>query len=131
MLEEMRLELTYTPRMLDEHPAYVVEMDGAVAGFYTLEPLLGGESRSDETPAAAGVELGALFIEPTLQRAGLGRLLLDHAADEARKLGYEVIVIQGDPNAGDFYQRMGAVPAGTRPSGSIPGRDLPIFHLPL
>ncbi|MDY7094957.1 MAG: GNAT family N-acetyltransferase [Acidobacteriota bacterium] len=126
MLESMRQELTYSPEVLEEHPAFVVEMDGKVAGFYTLEPIAAGESRADD-----GVELGALFIEPHRQRSGLGRLLLEHAAAEARRLGYAVLVIQGDPNAGDFYQRMGAIPAGTRPSGSIPGRELPMFHLDL
>jgi hypothetical protein len=36
-------------------------------------------------------------------------------------------VIQGDPNAAEFYQRCGARKIGERPSASIPGRVLPLY----
>jgi hypothetical protein len=35
------------------------------------------------------------------------------------------MTIDADPGAVPFYERMGAVPAGLVPSGSIPGRFLP------
>ena len=40
-------------------------------------------------------------------------------------------MIQGDPNAADFYRAAGAVQVGERASASVPGRVLPLFELAL
>jgi len=41
------------------------------------------------------------------------------------------MVIQGDPHATRFYVAAGGVRSGTRPSGSIAGRTLPLFVIAL
>ncbi|WP_437690828.1 hypothetical protein [Sorangium sp. So ce176] len=51
--------------------------------------------------------------------------LLAHARDEARRRGYRVLVIQGDPNAGRFYEACGARRVSENGSASIPGLSLP------
>ena len=38
-------------------------------------------------------------------------------------------MIQGDPNASKFYEAAGARLVGTRESGSVPGRDLPLYEI--
>jgi hypothetical protein len=47
------------------------------------------------------------------------------AIDEARRLGAHLLIIESDPGAAQFYEAMGAQRAGTAPSGSISGRELP------
>ena len=80
---------------------------------------------------ARQIELGALFVEPAMIGCGAGGALLRHASGVARKLGARTLTIQGDPNADGFYLSAGARRAGDRPSGSIPGRRLPLFELGL
>jgi GNAT superfamily N-acetyltransferase len=113
-----RAELTVSEACL-EH-AFVEEADQQLVGFYALSPL-------DATRA----ELAFLFVEPAEIGAGHGRALLEHALEHARAQGFGVLVIQGDPNAAEFYVRCGALKVGERPSDSIPGRMLPLFELPI
>ncbi len=89
-------------------------------GFYTLE-------LEDD----GSLELGHLFVEPQWWGRGIGRQLMAHAVARARDAGHQFIVIQGDPNARGFYERIGARHVGERPSDSIAGRTLPLFRLPL
>ena len=76
-------------------------------------------------------DLAKLFIAPSTLRAGLGRKLFDWAANDARQRGARWLWIEADPDAADFYRRMGAVDDGVAPSGSIPGRFLPRLKLAL
>ncbi len=62
---------------------------------------------------------------------GVGRTLLRAARDIARSTGFSALLIHSDPNAEAFYLREGAVCAGSVPSGSIPGRILPLLRLEL
>lgn len=119
-LEACRAELTLTAEKIEHHSTFVVEDGGALAGFYTLEPL-----------SHDCVELGLLYLEPRCQGRGLGRVLMEHACAEARSRGFLTLEIQSDPHAEPFYRAMGAVRVGTRPSGSIPGRELPLLRLAL
>ena len=76
-------------------------------------------------------DLVHLFIEPGLIRSGAGRALFHAAVEAAKARGGQTLVIQADPNATDFYRRMGAVDAGETPSDSIPGRMLPVLRYSL
>ena len=96
------------------------EVDGSVVGFYLLE-----WDNADEP------ELDALYVDPPWIGKGLGRLLLTRAVDQVRQRGARSLLIQSDPNAEPFYRIMGAVPVGASPSGSIPGRWLPLLRLTL
>lgn len=119
-MKRCRDELTYTEEHI-EAPRFrfqVCEIDDVPVGFYALE------IRS-ETEA----ELEGLFVKPDHLRKGIGNLLIEHLRSEAGLLGIRSITIQGDPNAEEFYQSIGAEPAGYRESASIPGRFLPVFKL--
>ena len=76
-------------------------------------------------------DLLKLFVEPALLRSGVGRLLFEWATARARGLGAVRMIIEADPGAAPFYERMGARHAGFAPSQSIPGRMLPRMQMEL
>jgi len=98
----------------------VAVRDEQRAGYFTLTR----QSSED-------YELDALFVEPEFIGKGIGHALLSHAIEQLRSVGAKRLSIQGDPNAHDFYVSHGAIQTGTRPSGSIAGRDLPLYTLDL
>ncbi|MEU1487335.1 GNAT family N-acetyltransferase [Streptomyces sp. NPDC005752] len=95
----------------------VAEGDGRVLGFATL---------SGEPPEGA---LGMMFVEPDAIGRGVGRILFEHTMAQAGRLGFEALTIDADPNAEPFYTAMGAVRIGATPSGSVPGRELPLLRI--
>lgn len=117
-----REELRVTPLRLraDGYRCFVARLDGRLAGFCAVE------ARAGEPP-----ELEALFVEPGLMRGGVGSALLARAAEAAAGFGAAELQIQSDPYALPFYLAAGAVQTGTRPSDSIPGRELPLLTLAL
>lgn len=76
-------------------------------------------------------DLANLFVDPAAMGRGLGRRLFNWAAGIAEAQGASHMTIEADPNAAPFYRRMGALDVGNVPSGSIPGRVLPLLHLAL
>ncbi|MFD6279061.1 GNAT family N-acetyltransferase [Streptomyces sp. NPDC060209] len=118
-LAACRDELTVTPGDTAGGRAVVAEEEGRVLGFTTL---------SGEPPEGA---LGMMFVEPDTIGRGAGRILFEHTMAQARRLGFEALTIDADPNAEPFYTAMGAVRIGATPSGSIPGRELPLLRIAL
>jgi GNAT superfamily N-acetyltransferase len=119
-MEACRPELTISPSDITGCPSRVADRDGALLGFYILLHL---DPRR--------VELADLFVDTPSIGTGVGRALMQHAIDAARDDGYEVMVIQADPHAEPFYRAAGARTVSTRPSDSMPGRDLPLMELSL
>jgi GNAT superfamily N-acetyltransferase len=119
-MKRCRAELTYSPDQInsDHYRFFVCEIDGKLTGFYALQLVGGGTA-----------ELEALFVDRNFMGQGIGKALVEHARTVASESGISKVVIQGDPNAEDFYLSVGAVAAGYRESGSIPGRYLPVFNL--
>ncbi len=119
-LDACRSELTVDASRLgtDDYQC-VVALDGeSIIGFYILERL-----------SAGAYELQALFVEPEHIGSGVGRSLIQHAVRRLSEHGAERLTIQGDPHATEFYVAAGARQVGTRESGSIPGRELPLFEI--
>ncbi|MFJ4837421.1 GNAT family N-acetyltransferase [Streptomyces sp. NPDC088746] len=114
-----RDELTVRPGDTAGGRAVVAEEDGRVLGFTTL---------AGEPPEGA---LAMMFVEPDTIGRGVGRLLFEHTMARARRLSFVRLTIDADPNAEPFYTAMGAVRIGATPSGSIPGRELPLLELAL
>jgi GNAT superfamily N-acetyltransferase len=73
------------------------------------------------------VDLVHLFVEPGALGRGVGRALFAAALAWTRAHGRRRLLIAADPNAVGFYERQGALLAGTVPSDAIPGRDLPLL----
>ncbi|KND28808.1 GCN5 family acetyltransferase [Streptomyces europaeiscabiei] len=118
-LAACREELTVRPADVAARRTAVAEEDGRILGFTTLD---------GEPPRGA---LGMMFVEPDAIGRGVGRRLFAHTMDEARRLGFTRLTIDADPNAEPFYRAMGAVRIGATPSGSIPGRELPLLEVAL
>lgn len=118
-LAACRDELTVHPADMDARRTQVVEENGRVLGFTTL----------DGAPPVGA--LGMMFVEPDTIGRGVGRMLFEHTMAQARRLGFAALTIDADPNAEPFYVSMGAVRIGATPSGSIPGRELPLLRIDL
>ena len=115
-------ELVITEHQLesDKFLYMVAESKGEQLGYYGLEKISESE-----------FELEALFVDPKYIGSGIGRALLTHAKEMAAKMGGVTLVIQGDPNAKNFYLATGCILTGKRESASIPGRFLPTFSISL
>ncbi|MDR3033848.1 MAG: GNAT family N-acetyltransferase [Kitasatospora sp.] len=111
-----REELTMLAPEIESRRTAVAERDGRIVGFCTLE---------GNPPEGV---LGMLFVEPDAMGQGVGRLLYEHVSGTAHRLGFTRFTIDADPYAEPFYLAMGAVRIGGTPSGSIPGRVLPLLE---
>jgi len=111
-------ELTVTPDMLDNQTVRLFEDSGTRHGFYAVSV----KNRE------AGVEL--FFVDPPAIGRGVGAALWHDLVLRAQA-GATGVRIESDPEAEGFYLRMGAVRTGLCPSGSIPGRRLPLLHYDL
>jgi GNAT superfamily N-acetyltransferase len=75
---------------------FVLEQNGAVAGFSAIMAREDGDT-----------ELDALFVEPGIQRQGVGRRLVEHCAEVARSKGSTTLHVIGNPHAQQFYLACG------------------------
>jgi GNAT superfamily N-acetyltransferase len=114
-----RTELTLRPDELQSTYLQVAVRDSTVVGLAQVKV------------TGMDADLLKLFVEPALLRSGVGRLLFGWATVRARSLGAVQMIIEADPGAASFYERMGARYAGLAPSQSIPGRMLPRMQMDL
>ena len=119
LMEACRAELTVTPETLARGPFAVLETDEKVIGTAQVSREVGDW------------HLQLMFVDPSCQGMGAGRRLIDWATTEAHRQGASELHIEADPNAEAFYLRSGAHRVGAAPSGSIPGRMIPLMILPL
>jgi GNAT superfamily N-acetyltransferase len=114
-----RTELTLRPDELQSTHIQVAERYSNVVGLAQVKV------------TGADAELLKLFVEPALLGSGVGRLLFEWATARARGLGAVRMIIDADPGAAAFYERLGARHSGFAPSQSIPGRMLPRMQMEL
>lgn len=72
-------------------------------------------------------ELEDFWVLPEFMGNGAGRMMFDFVQDWLRKQQLSELMIASDPNAKGFYERMGAVEVGFRPS-QPEGRMLPLMR---
>lgn len=111
-------ELTLTPEFVRNNPVYVAQTLGGAVGVYGL------------VTESARASLEHMWVHPDAMGRGVGRLLFEHAVQNARNLGIGEIEIVSDPNAEGFYLRMGARRDGAV-SSRPRGRELPrlVYHI--
>jgi predicted N-acetyltransferase YhbS len=110
--------LTITADRIAQGRALVaVDDDGKLLGVATATPLT----------AQGDFDLGHLFVEPDAIGTGVGEKLFAAIVVLLKRERARRLVIEADPNARAFYERMGAVHVGEAPSDSIPGRMLPLL----
>ena len=113
MWEDHRSDLEAHPEVLVLEPGAVTDRrmrvavgaDGRLLGFSTVLP---GED--------GAVELDALFVEPDLLRAGVGRLLVEDLVALARQAGVTRVDVTANLRAVGFYERVGFVGTGEVPT---------------
>jgi len=117
LMTRWRGDLSVTAEYLQAQVVWTARVEGELAGW-------GGT-----VGWGRRCRLEHLWIAPSQQRQGIGRILLYHLAVEARAAGWEELEIVADPFAAEFYQRCGAQPAGAE---TLPdGRRLPLLILPI
>jgi predicted N-acetyltransferase YhbS len=121
-LELWRDQLTIAADYITQQRVFVATVAGQVAGCVALEDL------------GADWELAHLWVDPSFQRRGIGRQLVRHALGVAAAMRSGIVRVQADPNAMEFYRRLGASMVRTSPA-PMPGepeRELPelCFVLP-
>jgi ribosomal protein S18 acetylase RimI-like enzyme len=80
----------------------------AIDGDATCGHITFGRSRDDELAGSA--EVWALYVDPPLWRAGIGRALLDAACARLGEAGHQrafLWVLSANTRARRFYERMG------------------------
>ncbi len=79
---------------------FVIELDGQIIGnvMYTKTRLVDEAGKEKEI-----LTFGPVSILPEFQRMGYGKMLLEHSFEQAVALGYDVIVIFGNP--GNYVSR--------------------------
>ena len=118
-MDACRQELTLTLDELKDTSIVVAERDGTPVGLAQVK-------------VENGVcDLLKLFVEPAEIGNGFGAALFEWAVMEGRRLGAMLMTIEADPGAEPFYRSRGAQIVGRAPSGSIPGRELPLLELSL
>ena len=115
--EKVMPDMVVHPQFLEDEYGIVAEDEGATLG-YAIVSVDGGAAF-----------LRDLFIEPSHLRRGVGTALFREAVDIARRAGALGMTLFGDPNAIEFYERMGMHKIGDEPSIVGGGRTLPIMEI--
>lgn len=117
-MELWRHELTLTPEFIAEQMVWAAWEGEQPVGMVALGR------------AAEVWVLEHLFVAPEALGRGLGRQLFDLARAAAASVGAHAIEVLSDPNAEEFYRRLGAIRVGTVESTPA-GRTLPKLRLDL
>lgn len=100
-MERWREDLTIAPGYVGKNEVHAAVIDGDAVGFHAV-------GFHALTGTGNTLELEHLWVSPDWIRKGVGRALFGHAVERAAALGAEAMRIESDPNAGGFYERMGA-----------------------
>ncbi|MEP3224353.1 MAG: GNAT family N-acetyltransferase [Parasphingorhabdus sp.] len=75
----------------------------------------------------SGCFLEKLFVDTDRIGQGVGKQLYNWSLATARELGATELIVEADPDAAPFYERMGCERNGQAQSGSVQGRFLPRY----
>ncbi|MCB0584432.1 MAG: GNAT family N-acetyltransferase [Phaeodactylibacter sp.] len=111
-------ELTISPEDIERHEVIKIMGKARLAGFYALQ----NNERHHCT------EIGHFWIEPACMGKGYGGMAFHHLLNKLRQKGEKRLIIESDPYAAGFYEKMGAQQIG-RLESSISGRYLPVYEI--
>ena len=114
-LDAYRQIYSLTEDYIRNHPTFVMEEDGKLAGFYSI-------IESDDE-----VTLEYFYLDPAYIGKGFGRELWDHLVEFCRNRGIIEFVLVSAPEARLFYEKMGAVVVGD--VNSLVGKDTRIHKM--
>ena len=93
-------ELAVSPEFIEKNYVFVFETGGEIRGFYAL--------CINDSQA----ELEHMWVRPTDIGAGVGKELFLDAMERAARLNVGEVQLTADPNAAEFYKKMGAQQIG-------------------
>lgn len=75
--------------------SFVIELNNQIVGsiFYSISKIISKNNDEYKT-----ITFGPVSIDPKFHRQGLGRKLISHSINEAKKLGFTSIIIAGYPH---------------------------------
>jgi len=103
-IQHWESDLTISSDFIREHHVYVADDDGETRGFYAL------------CVADNKAELEHMWVTPNAIGTGIGKELFLDAMERAAALNVNAVELSADPNAADFYSRMGATQIGENES---------------
>ncbi len=113
-----RAELTISDERIAQTTVIVAERGGSTIGFGCL-------SIKDDGSG----EIADIFVEPNEIGRGTGQAVMSALIGRAQAHGVRLLVVDADPHARGFYEKLGFRFSREVPSGSIPGRTLPQLTL--
>jgi len=113
-------ELTVTPKMIEKWVTFVAEYNGKIIGFWCRQAI-----QTDD------ISSGLLFIDPDYFGKGIAKRLWRHMKAALITKGVKHFIIEADPNAVSFYEKIGGIKVGEKDSPVIKGRKLSIMKFEL
>jgi predicted N-acetyltransferase YhbS len=95
--------------------------DGALLATLRFWPIL--------IEAVPAILLGPLAVEPALQARGMGKALVRHGLNRARRLGHRICVVVGEPEYYGPYGFVSACAAGLILPGPVDPRRFLVLDL--
>jgi GNAT superfamily N-acetyltransferase len=99
-IKHWQSDLTISADFIRDNHVYVAEVDGDIRGFYAL--CVSGEK----------AELEHMWVTPAAIGHGIGKQMFLDAMEKAAALAVRDVEISADPNAAEFYKRLGATQIG-------------------
>lgn len=118
-IQEWDKNLTISQDYIKEHNVYKMSVNNLIIGYYSY-------FFRDEKE----IELDNLFILPEYIGKGLGKYLVLDFLNRIKDQKAERIILDSEPNAEDFYAKMGFVKIGEFET-SIKNRFMPIMEMKL
>lgn len=118
-IEKWNKNLTISKDYIKEHNVYKLTVNNLIIGYYSY-------FFKDEKE----IELDNLFILPEYIGKGLGKYLVLDFLNRIKDQKVERIILDSEPNAEDFYAKMGFVKIGEFET-SIKNRFMPIMEMKL
>ncbi len=116
LIESWRNDLTISSSMISDCFVYKFIVDDTIAGFYVLNQV-----------KENSIELEMLFVLPEFMGKRIGKQLLHHSFEKAKKHKVKSMTLLADPNAVPFYASQGLYKIDKKES-SIVGRFLPVMQ---
>jgi GNAT superfamily N-acetyltransferase len=112
--------LTVTPEYILENETWVAVQNEKCVGYYSLKQ------------DGAFLWLDNLWVLPEFMGQGIGKGLFQHALERSTVLSATILKIEADPNAQNFYEKMGARKIGEHHT-EVDGqpRVLPVLEINL